>query len=276
VALVVGLAVLWLGQPAPSTTRAEEELCAEFASQAQAQAFLEDTPAMARALDPDGDGVACERLLLPGVTPPARAPTPDATPGAPDPAAAVEPLAARLGGTADSFAAATRASGSVAYRPLPGARRVRVFYVENRALVVRLLSKRARGASLDDPDPAHWSLDEAEALARRFVPADAECGARARFAEGWFTPCRSRALAAAVAAEGYRAHGAEGEPGDCLSTFRVAADGRVSAVVVAIGDDEGRADPAPGTPPAGDARATGRPDVRRATVGDGPRSPRGK
>jgi len=105
----------------------------------------------------------------------------------PDPAAAVEPLAARLGGTAESFAAAygapvaeaNRASGYVAYRPLPGARRVRVFYVEDRALVVRLLSKRARGASLDDPDPAHWSLDEAEALARRFVPADAECGARA-------------------------------------------------------------------------------------------------
>jgi micrococcal nuclease len=59
--MVTALAVLaFLTSPAGNISA--EETCADFNSWVWAQTVYDDDPAAARALDPDGDGIACETL----------------------------------------------------------------------------------------------------------------------------------------------------------------------------------------------------------------------
>ena len=118
--LVIGIALLVPFAPMAWTAGAQEELCEEFASQADAQIFMDENLGMADSLDPDGDGIACESLLDPGATPEAgaspvatratatrtatRTATADADATAPVLSEA-EALDGRLGGTRESIEA---------------------------------------------------------------------------------------------------------------------------------------------------------------------------
>lgn len=58
---LAGLALL-VSLPGPALARAAQETCDDFNSWVWAQTVFDDDPGGERALDPDGDGVACETL----------------------------------------------------------------------------------------------------------------------------------------------------------------------------------------------------------------------
>lgn len=62
--LALTAAALWLIAPAASA-QANDQNCADFASQADAQAHLNADPSDPDNLDGDNDGLACEAFLYP-------------------------------------------------------------------------------------------------------------------------------------------------------------------------------------------------------------------
>lgn len=97
----------------------------------------------------------------------------------PAPGESEEALAGRLGGTREGFVEAygdpTLYLGPdlVSFETEDGGQALVVF-ARDRAVQVVLLPGRPEDKPSTEPDPADWSLDEASAVAQRFLPADAE------------------------------------------------------------------------------------------------------
>ncbi len=256
--LVIGIAFLVPFAPMAwnAGADAQEELCEEFASQADAQTFMEENLGMADSLDPDGDGIACESLLDPGATPEADA-SPAATRTATVAADATAPvlseadaLDGRLGGTRESIEAEygeprpdpSNRLGANNYRyDVPGYQAMQVFYHKERAIIITLLAERPDGAPAGT-SPTGWTLDRATDLAEGFLPADGLPGEPEQRGRNSLTPGTSTRLADVFSAATYELYGAGGEQGDWLATYRLNREDQVVAIVLAIGNTEGGAE----------------------------------
>lgn len=174
-------------------------------------------------------------------TAPAAATPPPASP------AALAAEDGRLGGTRGSF---ERAYGGpilevptilypVAYAyQVKGFGSFEVFYDQDQALAIQLVSPRDQHKRGYAPDPADWSLATAQDLALRYLPADTHTDPAQRTAQGnLLTPCFSQSLAAAVKASTYAAYRLQGQPGACQFTLYLTSAGRVFAIDIGLGDE---------------------------------------
>jgi hypothetical protein len=150
-------------------------------------------------------------------------------------AAPHDALAARLGGTRQSFdehfGSPHRRGLDWAY-DLPGYGLVLVQFGgesgDSPALVITLRSRRPDDLPATTPHPADWTLEQAEARAQTFLPADARLGARTRLAaDTIMQPCASDALIQAFGAVGTRDHA-------CQVTYVTPTHNTVSFVTVGL------------------------------------------
>ena len=150
---------------------------------------------------------------------------------------AADPLAARLGGTRAGFEAVysepRRAADAAVRYAVRGYGRVAVTYAGERVVAVALFSDRPRGAPRDEPAAADWSVAKAEALARRFLPADVELGDPRRRGDRLVARCTSAALAAAA-----------GDAG-CRVVLRLSGEDRVWAIRLAVAEPRAASDATP-------------------------------
>jgi hypothetical protein len=128
-----------------------------------------------------------------------------------------------------------------------------VFYDQDQALFIQLVSPRDQHKRGYAPDAADWSLAKAKEIVQRFLPADARSDQPVRNAQGnILTACYSASLAKAVKAATYAAYHLRGQPGDCQYTFYLSDAGQVFAIEIGLGDANRALAPlaVPGTPAA--------------------------
>jgi hypothetical protein len=163
-----------------------------------------------------------------------------------DPTALATAVAGRIGGPVATWetrvgGAPTRATGEagevrLAWTAPPG-----------RIVVDVLPSGRVRQASLGrergvpratDPAPGDWTMEEALALAREWLPTDIEDAGVEAFTVGDRTWPRdrfvSRALARSVTVAEYRGARSDGPPGACLAQYYLTDTGRVAFLLVGL------------------------------------------
>jgi hypothetical protein len=89
-----------------------------------------------------------------------------------------------------------------------------------------------------DPAPGDWTMEEAQALAREWLPLDIEDAGAETFTVGDRTGPRdrysSRALSRFVTVAEYRAARADGPPGACLAQYYVTDSGGVAFLLVGL------------------------------------------
>lgn len=269
-ALALPLATI---RPSLVVAQPAELSCTDFVTQPAAQALLDADEAYAAALDPDGNGTACEelpqtrsgdRVTVPQATPTAEpnepaSPAPAASPSAPvlSDAEMEAALGGRFGGSREAFEALYGAprvaeEGEEAasfFYDIAGFESVEVAYHEGfvRALVLAL--------------PGPVDVTTANDLVDFFLPADTaleaqnvDNGSGALISTGF-----SSALQQRFDAETYDLYGAEGQPGAFFYQFRLDEAGQVVAIDMVLGGGQsapaaaGAAAPAPA--PAGDTEA---------------------
>ena len=163
-----------------------------------------------------------------------------------DPTAIAAAVEGRIGGSVATWESRiggmpTRATGEggevrLAWEAAPG-----------RIVVDVLPSGRVRQASLGrergvsrsiDPAPGDWTMDEAMALARAWLPTDIEDAGAETFTVGDRTGPRdrfsSRALSRAVTVAEYRGARADGPPGACLAQYYLTDAGGVAFLLVGV------------------------------------------
>lgn len=163
-----------------------------------------------------------------------------------DPGTMAAAVAGRIGGAVATWEARI---GGVPTRATGEAGEVRLTWTAapGRIVVDVLPSGRVRQASLGrerfvprstDPAPGDWSMDEAMALAREWLPTDVEDAGADTFTVGDRTGPRdrfsSRALARAVTVAEYRGARADGPPGACLAQYYVTNAGGVAFLLVGL------------------------------------------
>jgi hypothetical protein len=243
------LIALWVllfvgGFASPSLTRAQGATftCADFNTQEAAQAILDSGPGAATedALDPDGDGQACEDLPSAQGNQSKPTPTPKATAEAEETPANTNddkpgPLDARFGGTRDSFEAkyGDPTSDEDAGYPLgfeyeaAGFETVNAFFHKDYVAYLTLTA---------DPT-APWSKIKANQLVKGFLPIDAKLDKAANTDDGdAITTGHSKALEKRFGESTYAKYGAEGEVGDLYFVLRLNEDNKVDSVEVALGN----------------------------------------
>lgn len=243
------LIALWVllfvgGFVSPSLARAQGATftCADFNTQEAAQAILDSGPDAATedALDPDGDGQACEDLPSAQGNQSKSTPTPKATAEAEvTPEATTDnkpgPLDARFGGTRDSFETkyGDPTSDEDAGYPLgfeyeaTGFETVNAFYHKDYVAYLTLTA---------DPK-APWSKIKANQLVKGFLPIDAKLDKAAVTDDGdAITTGHSKALEKRFGESTYAKYGADGEVGDLYFVLRLNEDNKVDSVEVALGN----------------------------------------
>ena len=163
-----------------------------------------------------------------------------------DPTALAVAVEGRIGGTVASWESRI---GGVPTRATGEAGEVRLAWMAppGRIVVDVLPSGRVRQASLGrergvprstDPAPGDWSVDEAMALAREWLPTDVEDAGTETFTVGDRTGPRdrfsSRALSRAVTVAEYRGARADGPPGACLAQYYLTDAGGVAFLLVGL------------------------------------------
>ncbi len=142
---------------------------------------------------------------------------------------------ARIGG-APSRATGEAGEGRLAWAAPPG-----------RIVVDVLPSGRVRQASFGrersvarstDPAPGDWTMEEAQALAREWLPTDVQDAVAETFTVGDRTGPRdrfaSRALSRSVTIAEYRGARADGPPGACLAQYYLTDTGGVAFLLVGL------------------------------------------
>jgi hypothetical protein len=242
------LIALWVlvfvgGFASPSLVRAQGATftCADFNTQEAAQAILDSRPGAATedALDPDGDGQACEDLPSGQGNQSKPTPTPKATAEAEETPANTNddkpgPLDARFGGTRDSFETkyGDPTSDEDAGYPLgfeyetAGFETVNVFFHKDYVAYLTLTAN----------PKAPWSKIKANQLVKGFLPADAKLDKAATTDDGdAITTGHSKALEKRFGESTYTKYGAEGEVGDLYYVLRLNDAKKVESVEVALG-----------------------------------------
>jgi hypothetical protein len=245
-ALWVLLFIGGLGAPTLASAQASFT-CADFNTQEAAQAILdadidEDTT---RALDPDGDGLACEDLPSSGngnQGEPTSAPDETAVPEepeetvVPDEPGAKKPLDARFGGSRDSFEAEygdpVDAEQGIYplgnYYEVDGFDSVNAFYHKEYVAYITLTSDAA----------APWSKIKANQLVKGFLPSDVELDKAVNTDDGdAITTGHSKALEKRFGESTYEKYGAQGELGDLYFILRLNEDSKVESIEVALGHE---------------------------------------
>jgi hypothetical protein len=272
------LTVTWLGAfllvlgplsalAAPAGLLAQDEsiTCADFNRQEAAQALLDADDRYAEALDPDGNGIACdeedegdetpepteaatdeateEPKEAPTATPtatPTEEPTPEPT-ATPTEAAEEEPertssnpLRWRLGSNqADFEDVYGEPDGEPENYPngypyeIDGFAEVDVFYHRGYVVHLRLVA----------PEDDAWSQREADRIGREFLPTDWVDERPIVTADGdLLIPGHSAALEPRFSQATYERYGARGEQGDAYLLFRLNDDNAISSIEIGLGN----------------------------------------
>jgi hypothetical protein len=244
-ALWVLLFIGGLGAPTLASAQASFT-CADFNTQEAAQAILdadidEDTT---RALDPDGDGLACEDLPSSGSGnqgEPTSAPDETEVPEepeetvVPDEPGAKKPLDARFGGSRDSFE--TEYGDPVSAEPgeyplgddyeVDGYESVNAFYHKDYIAYLTLTA-----------DAAPWSKIKANQLVKGFLPSDVDLDKAVNTDDGdALTTGHSKALEKRFGESTYEKYGAQGELGDLYFILRLDDDSKVEVIEIALGHE---------------------------------------
>lgn len=242
IALWVLLFIGGLASPALVRAQGATFTCADFNTQEAAQAILDSGPGAAteQALDPDGDGQACEDLPSAGGNQAKSTPTPEVTeeievtPDATE-ANTPGPLQSRFGGNRDTFEEkyGDPTSDEDAGYPLgfeysaPGFETVNAFYHKDYVAYLTLTA---------DPK-APWSKIKASQLVKAFLPADIKLDKAKTTDDGdAITTGHSRALEKRFGESTYKKYGAKGEPGDLYYVLRLDDNSKVSSVEIALGN----------------------------------------
>jgi hypothetical protein len=219
--------------------------CGDFNTQEAAQAILDanlgaDTE---RALDPDGDGLACEDLPSSGngnqVEPtaePEETAVPEETEEPTDEPAAKKPLDSRLGGTKESFETKYGDPVDAGQGNYPignfyeaaGFETVNAFYHKDYVAYLTLT------AAADAP----WSKIKANQLVKGFLPSDVKLDKAANTDDGdALTTGHSKALEKRFGESTYEKYGAKGELGDLYFVLRLNEDSKVDVIEIALGHE---------------------------------------
>jgi hypothetical protein len=243
IALWVLLFISGLAAPALVRAQGATFTCADFNTQEAAQAILDSGPdaATEQALDPDGDGQACEDLPSAGGNQTKATPTPKATaevevtPEATESSSKSGPLEARFGGTRDSFEEkyGDPKSDEDAGYPLgfeydaSGFETVNAFYHKDYVAYLTLT------ADLSTP----WSKIKANQLVKGFLPTDIKLDKAKSTKDGdSITTAHSKALEKRFGASTYTKYGADGEAGDLYYVLRLDDDSKVASIEIALGN----------------------------------------
>lgn len=164
-----------------------------------------------------------------------------------DPVAIAAAIEGRVGGPVTTWESRI---GGMATRAVGEGDTARLTWTASPGRIVAdvLPSGRVRQASVGrdrhvarstDPDPGDWTLEEAQELARAWLPHDVEetgvdafivgtreAGPREHFA--------SRALARSVTVAEYRGARADGPPGACLAQYYLTDAGKVAFLLVGL------------------------------------------
>jgi hypothetical protein len=236
----------------PSMTAAQASFtCADFNTQEAAQAILDANVGAEteQALDPDGDGRACEDLPSSGQPEPTEAPEPTAGPEETEEPDAKRPLDARFGGTRESFEAeygdpvdAGQGNYPIGiFYEVAGYESVNAFFHKDYVAYLTLT------ANADTP----WSKIKANQLVKGFLPADVELDKATNTDDGdSLTTGHSKALEKRFGEATYKKYGAQGELGDLYFVLRLNDDSRVEEIEIALGHklQTGEAPPPAETP----------------------------
>ncbi len=242
IALWVLLFVSGFAAPALVHAQGAAFTCADFNTQEAAQAILDSGPGAAteQALDPDGDGQACEDLPSSGGNQTKSTPTPKATAEeeiTPETTASAKPgpLQARFGGTRDAFEEkyGDPTSDEDAGYPLgfeyeaSGFETVNVFYHKDYVAYLTLTA--------DPTGP--WSKIKANQLVKGFLPTDIDLDKAKSTDDGdAFTTGHSKALEKRFGESTYTKYGAKGDAGDLYYVLRVDDNSKVASIEIALGN----------------------------------------
>ncbi|MFL5758994.1 MAG: hypothetical protein ACJ789_04605 [Thermomicrobiales bacterium] len=238
IALWVLLFVGGLAAPALGSAQGASFACADFNTQEAAQAILDSGPGAAteRALDPDGDGQACEDLP----SSQGNQPTPKPTVAADEETSTSSndsksgPLTARFGGTRDSFETkyGDPTSDKDAGYPLgfeyeaKDFETVNAFYHKNYVAYLTLTA---------DPQ-SPWTKIKANLLVKAFLPSDVKLDKAKNTGDGnAITTGHSKALEKRFGKSTYEKYGADGDVGDLFYVLRLNDDSKVDSVEIALG-----------------------------------------
>jgi hypothetical protein len=232
----------------PSMAAAQASFtCADFNTQEAAQAILDanvgaDTE---RALDPDGDGLACEDLPSSGngnqveptaTTAATEVPDEPEETVVPDEPAAKKPLDGRFGGTRDSFEAeyGDPVDAGQGIYPLgdsyevAGFDTVNAFFHKDYVAYITLTADAA----------APWSKIKANQLVKGYLPSDVKLDKAINTDDGdALTTGHSKALEKRFGESTYEKYGAKGELGDLYFILRLNEDSKVEGIEIALGHE---------------------------------------
>lgn len=167
-------------------------------------------------------------------------PSPTAAPPSDD-----DPLAARIGGSRESFEGRYGAptggdERTGAFYEVRGYGLVFVVFHDGRVAGIDLAPARPPDTPATQPDPADWTLEKARDLTGRFLPLDVALGDEAADAgSGIAGGGQSAALAGVFGAEAYAEEG--GQPGEVSYRFTITLTGRVSLIAIGLGAPPGGA-----------------------------------
>jgi hypothetical protein len=228
------------GLSGPATAVAQSRFtCADFTSQEAAQAILDADldEGTNQALDPDGDGLACEDLPSSGnQAGPTAEPEETATPAETEEPAAKKPLEARFGGSRDSFETkygepvdAGQGNYPIGfYYEVTGFESVNVFYHKDYVAYLTLTAA----------EDAPWSKIKANQLVKGFLPADVKLDKPTTTDEDdALTTGHSKALEKRFGESTYDKYGAKGKLGDLYFLLQMNADNKVEVIEVGLGND---------------------------------------
>jgi hypothetical protein len=243
--LVLG-SFLALAAPTGLLAQGDSITCADFNRPEAAQALLDADDSYAEALDPDGNGVACDDEGAADEETPEATEEPTAEPPAEPTAEPAEeateepertsrnPLRWRLGSNlADFEDVYGEPAGDPENYPLgypyevEGFAEVAVF--PHRGYVVHL--------TLVAPEDDAWSQREADRIGREFLPADWVDERPIVTADGdLLVPGHSVALEPRFSQATYERYGASGEQGDAFLLFRLNDDNAIDTIEIGLGN----------------------------------------
>jgi hypothetical protein len=142
---------------------------------------------------------------------------------------------ARIGG-APTRATGAAGEGRLAWTAPPG--RIVVDVLPSGRVRQASFGRERNVAQSTDALPGDWTLEEAQALAREWLPTDIEEAGAETFTVGDRTGPRdrfaSRALSRSVTVAEYRGARADGPPGSCLAQYYLTDAGGVAFLLVGL------------------------------------------